>query len=305
MATHEPKFRTPTRFICSCATAVYSYFVCCSICLAGVDICQQPIAYSHLSIAHHNSQKSSFENRIGETRQENNHLNLLFSLNDSLAIGVGHRYTILNARSIEPQTNGHLHTVFFPLHRYVQSNHGNIRFSVAPALSASSNVFPDPGEYNSDTLQLLAAVVWSKPLSERTEIRYGICGDHRFGRYAIYPLVSVDWQPHADWRIQLGFPNTQVTYQVSKSLSSSLRIAPDGNEWHVRDRSLERQSQLIYESFLLEWAFNWEAHDHFVVTASVGRQFRNRFEITLMNDSRVRLHGDPVARVGAALEWRF
>jgi hypothetical protein len=56
---------------------------------------------------------------------------------------------------------------------------------------------------------------------------------------------------------------------------------------------------------LLEWAFNWEAHNHFIVTASIGRQFRNRFEITLMNDSRVRLHGDTVARVGAALEWRF
>lgn len=281
------------------------FLSCFSNVAASVDICQQPTAYSHLSIAQYNSQTSSIANRIGETNLENDHLDLLFHLNDNLAIGAGHRYTILNARSIDPQTNGHLHTIFLPLHRFVQSDHGSFRFSIAPALSASSNVISDPGKYNGDALQLLAAVIWSKPLSDRTNIRYGICGDHRFGRYAIYPSVSVDWQPHADWRIELGLPSSQFTYQISQSLTSSLRIAPDGNEWHVRDKSLERQSQLIYESFLLEWTFNWKAHEHFLVTASVGRQLHNRFEMTLMDDSRMRLHSDPVARIGAALAWRF
>ena len=142
-------------------------------------------------------------------------------------------------------------------------------------------------------------------MSDQFNLRYGICGDHRFGRYTIYPSIAVAWQPHADWTIELGFPSSQITYRVSKSLTSSLRISPNGNEWYVRDRSMEKKSQFIYEALLLEWAFSWKAHEHIVISASIGRQFHNRYEMTLMDDSRVRLHSDPVTRIGAALAWHF
>ncbi len=272
---------------------------------ASVDICRQPTDDSHLSIAYYDHARSFVDRGNATTNQENLNSDLLFKLSDNLALGIGHQYTILNADLIEPQTNGHLHTIFLPLHRHTQSDRGSVRFSIAPALSASSNVISDPGSYNGDALQLLAALVWSRQMSNQFDLRYGICGDHRFGRYRIYPSIGIDWQPHADWTIELGFPTSQITYQVSKSLTSSLRIAPDGNEWHVRDKSLQKQSQFIYEALLLEWAFSWNAHKHIVISASVGRQYHNRYEMTLMDDSRVRLHSDPVTRIGAALVWHF
>ncbi|MCH8117486.1 MAG: hypothetical protein IIA78_05125 [Proteobacteria bacterium] len=278
---------------------------CFSNSLAGVDICRQPTVYSQLSIAYYKHEKSSFESGIGETKQENVNFDLLFKLNDNWAFGAGHRYTILNVEPLELQTNGHLHTFFLPLHRQSQSDRKSFRFSIAPALSASSNVMRNPGEYQVDALQLLAALVWSRQLSDRMSLRYGVCGDHRFGRYEIYPLISVAWQPHADWTVELGFPASQLTYRVSASLTSSLRIAPDGNEWYVRDKSLQKRSRLVYEARMLEWAFNWQAHEHIVMTASVGRQFHNRYEMTLLDDSRVRLSSDAVTRIGAALAWRF
>ncbi|MCH7833483.1 MAG: hypothetical protein IH911_00090 [Proteobacteria bacterium] len=278
---------------------------CFSNSLAGVDICRQPTVYSQLSIAYYKHEKSSFESGIGETKQENVNFDLLFKLNDNWAFGAGHRYTILNVEPLELQTNGHLHTFFLPLHRQSQSDRKSFRFSIAPALSASSNVMKDPGEYKTDALQLLAALVWSRQISDRMNVRYGVCGDHRFGRYEIYPLISVAWQPHADWTVELGFPASQLTYRVSRSLTSSLRIAPDGNEWYVRDKSLQKRSRLVYEARMLEWAFNWQAHEHIVMTASVGRQFHNRYEMTLLDDSRVRLSSDAVTRIGAALAWRF
>jgi hypothetical protein len=132
-----------------------------------------------------------------------------------------------------------------------------------------------------------------------------VCGDHRFGTYEIYPSISIVWQPHVDWTIEFGFPTTRLTYQVSKDFNSSLRIAPDGNEWHVKNEGMEKQSQLVYEASLVEWAFNWQAHKHFTVTASVGRQFHNRYDVTLLDDSQVRLSSDSVTRIGAALAWRF
>jgi hypothetical protein len=51
---------------------------------------------------------------------------------------------------------------------------------------------------------------------------------------------------------------------------------------------------------MLEWAFNWQAHKHSMFTAGVGRQFHNRYEMMLLDESRVRLRSDSVARIGAA-----
>ena len=263
------------------------------------------VQYLTESIAFYNHEKSLIERSIGETNQENANFDLLFKLNNNWAFGAGHRYTILNIDPLPLQTNGYLHTFFLPLHRQSQSDRKSFRVSIAPALAASSNVMKSPSEYKADAFQLLAALVWSRQLSDRVNLRYGVCGDHRFGSYEIYPLVSVDWQPHADWTIELGFPTSQLTYQVSRSLTSSLRIAPDGNEWFIKDRGLQKQSHVVYEARVLEWAFNWQAHEHFTLTASVGRQFHNRIEMTLLDDSRVRLRSASVTRIGAVLVWRF
>jgi hypothetical protein len=58
---------------------------------------------------------------------------------------------------------------------------------------------------------------------------------------------------------------------------------------------------LIYEAYVLDWAINWRANKHFMLTASVGREFNSRYEMTLLDESRVRLSSDSAARVGVAL----
>lgn len=278
---------------------------CISSSLASVDICRQPAAYSHLSIAYIKQQKSSIEQNIGEIDQENSNFDLQFRLRKDWSFGAGHRYSILNVDPLEPQTNGHLHTYFLALHKQSRSDHGSVRFSIAPGLSASSNVARKPSEYKADALQVLVALIWSRQLSDRMNLRYGICGDHRFGSYEIYPSVGIELQPGADWTIDLGFPASQLIHHISGKLTSSLRIAPDGNEWYVRDEGLEKQSRVIYEAWSLEWDVDWQVHKHLMITAGVGRQFRNRYEVTLLDDSRVRLHSDPATRISVAVAWRF
>ncbi len=289
----------------SCVVGICMSIGCLSPSQASVDICQQPTAYSHISIAYYSGQKASFESGIGETGQDNTDFDLLFTSKNNWTFGLGHRYSVVKVDGLDLQTNGHLHTFFLPLHKQSQSDDKSFRFSVAPALSASSNVMKDPGEYSGDAIQVLAALVWGNTLSDRVSLRYGVCGDHRFGRYEIYPLISVDWQPHADWTIELGFPTTRVVYKASRKITSSLRIAPDGNEWFVKDKTLQQQSQFDYEAILLEWAINWQAHRHFSISASLGRHFDNRYEMTLLDDSRVQLSSDPATRIGAAVAWRF
>jgi hypothetical protein len=84
-----------------------------------------------------------------------------------------------------------------------------------------------------------------------------------------------------------------------------LRIEPIGNEWYVKDDSLQKDSQLLYEAYILEWAFRWRAHRHFMVSASVGREFDRRYELTLLDDSIVGLTGDASTRIGLGLAWIF
>lgn len=279
--------------------------ICMSTSLAAVDVCQAPTGYSHLSVAYSNHAESSFDGDVGRTNQRNHNIDLLFRFAEGWAFGAGHHYDILGIEQLEPQSNDHMHTLFFPLHKISKSRNKGFRFSVAPALAASSNVVNDPGEYSADAVQLLGALVWTRSLSKRTTLRYGVCGDHRFGGYEVYPSINIDWRPHADWTIELGYPTTRVTYSASKAFDSSLLITPDGNEWHVRDKGMEKQSQLIYEASLVEWAFRWQASTRIAISASVGRQFDNRYELTLVDDRRVRVSSDSVTRIGASLVWRF
>jgi len=273
--------------------------------LASVDICEDPITISRLSIDVVSYGDSTVDNGAGVVGQKNNNFDLMFKTNDDKYLfGAGHRYSIFDVDPLQPQTNGHLHTFFLPLHKLTGNEHRSFRASIAPALSASSNVF-DNRKTSNDAFQLLVALVWGRRLSARTSLRYGICGDHRFGDYQIYPVISAQWQPHPDWTMQFGFPTSWLSYQVSARLMSMIRITPDGDEWYVLDRNLVNHSQFVYESFALEWAFDWEVGESIAITASVGRQIHNRFEMTLVDQSRVRLSSDSVTRVGAALEWRF
>lgn len=289
----------------TCLSCVNLCLPCVAHSSSNVDICQEPTTESHLAIAYYDQEQSTLESGPGETNLELYGTDMLFRPHDAWRLGFGHRSMILNVDRLELQTNGYLHTFFLPVLRLSRSSNEGFRFSFAPALSASSNVTSDPDEFSSDAMQVLAAVVWNKRVSDRLNLYYGVCGDHRFGDYQVYPVINVGWKIHPDWIIEIGFPMSQIIHTVSESLTSRLRIAPNGNEWYVKDKSLTKHSQLVYEAYLLDWTFDWRAHENFMLTASIGREFDSRYEMTLLNDDRVRLTSDPATRVGVALAWYF
>ena len=162
-----------------------------------------------------------------------------------------------------------------------------------------------PGQYTADAFQLLAALVWDWRLSDRVSLQYGLCGDHRFGDYRIYPLIGVHWQLNPVWTIELGYPSSQLRYQFSAGSTSSLQITRDGNEWYISDKDQAQHSQFVYQSYALEWSFDWQLGAKLTLTTSVGRQLHNRYEMTLRDGSRVRLAGESATRFAARLRWRF
>jgi hypothetical protein len=117
------------------------------------------------------------------------------------------------------------------------------------------------------------------------ELRYGVCGDHRFGSYKLYPSITVGWQPRTDLTIEVGFPTTRLTYRALPNSSLSLRFAPYGNEWHVKSKDMEKQSQLVFEASLVECTITWQARKQLTVTASVGRILHGQYDVTLLDDT--------------------
>lgn len=272
---------------------------------SSVDVCQEPVSESQLAISYYGHEKSSFKRGPGATDRVEYSTDLLLKLNDEWALGIGHRGTILNVEDLVLQTNGYLHSFIFPVHRTGHSDGKSFRLSIAPALSGSSNVVKDPSQYAKDAFQILAAMVWRRQISDQLSFSYGVCGDHRFGGYLVYPVIGFDWQPRPDWRIEIGFPASQLSYEVTRTFDLFLRVSPNGSEWYVKSKSLEQDSRLVYKAYVLESAFSWRLHRHFDLTASIAREFDIRYEMTLFDENRVRLSSDSSTRVGVALAWYF
>ena len=270
--------------------------------LAAAAVCGDPAAQSYAAGEFVWHGRSALRERAGATDQENQHLDVLVaSPSRPVAYGFGHRYMIFDFSAIEPQTNAHLHTSFVPLHW----QRGNLRLSAAPALSASSNVMGHPQEFESETLQLLFAAVAARKIDERLAFVYGVCGDHRFGEYRVYPVAGVEWQPHPDWTVEAGFPETRIAWSVTNGLETALLVAPDGNEWRVENRDFSAESNFVYEAVALEWITAWSPGRRLTLTLSLGRQLRNRYEMTLADGQRVFLSGAPADRLGLGVRWRF
>lgn len=273
---------------------------------AGVDICSDPGMQSRFAVEFVAFEESAIDEVTGTADLQYNNYDLLFkSASNKYLFGAGHRYANFDFTQVQPDTNGHLHTFFLPLHILSGNDERNFRFSVAAAMSASSNVIKDPSQYTTDAIQVLAAAIWGRQIDEDLGLRFGLCADHRFGEYELYPAVSVLWQLNPDWHLELGFPNSILSYRFSNSLTTEIAIAPDGNEWYVEDSSNTRNSDFIYEAYTVEWSLNWNLSDNFTLTAGVGQQFDNEYEFTLLDQSVVRFSGDSVTRISVAIEWRF
>jgi Domain of unknown function (DUF6268) len=277
-----------------------------TLCHAAADVCSDPGDASFASVDFANHDSSPIDGVEADTNQEERDFDLLLAAaGKRWLFGASHRYTIFDFSGIEPQTNAHVHTFFIPLHWQFPGDGRTVRVSVAPALSASSNVMSHPQQYEGATLQFLFAWAMQTRFSDRLSFNWGICGDHRFGEYEVYPIAGIAWRLHPAWELELGFPVTQLRYDVTEEVSSTLQLAPDGNEWHVMDSEFENESRLVYESVALDWVTSWRLGPHLTLAVSVGRQFRNRYELTLQDNNRVHLSSAAANRFGAGIRWSF
>jgi len=240
----------------------------------------------------------------GDLGRENWAADLVFRSGDDWLIGGSYRGTLLDESAVDFRTNGYLHDFYFQLHR-LRTGDERVRWAVAPALSASSNVTKDPGQYDGEAWQLLLAAVWEWPANDTLAYRAGLCADHRFGRYLTYPVVSVAWRPHPDWLVEAGFPDTTVSFRPGTKFHGALSVYPNGNEWYVKDQSLEYASMFEYRAWAADLSFTWRATPAIALTLVGGVDFDAEYRGELGDGTRPTLDAGTAGRAGIEFTWTF
>ncbi len=267
-------------------------------------VCQEPVEHPGLRAGFAAYDSAAATGNAGRIDRENWLLDVEVDVGGTWRTGGAYRGTLLDEQDIGLQTNGYLHSFYYVLHR-LRGAGQPLRVSIAPALSASSNVMSDAGELEADALQLNFAALWRFGAGSGLSWRAGLCADHRFGRYRLYPVVAADWRPNNEWQLSPGIPDTVIAYRPGERLGLVLALYPNGNEWFVKDKSLTRSSMLEYRAWAADISVEWQASPQLALTATLGRDFDAEYRADLEDSTRAGLELGSTDRLGISVRWTF
>ena len=276
---------------------------------AGVNICTERPASAFLEVGYSAQSRGKLNRSNSNVSSDIYSLNLMFqgagSDSQSWLFGLGHQYTIFDFQNLDAQTNGHQHTLYLPFFLHSKSNANYFNFSLAPALSVSSNILKQPNQYNANALQGLGSVVYQKKMSDAIDWLAGICADHRFGNFRVYPLLGFKWNINHLWKTVIAYPDSELSHRLSDTIYWRLHIGPDGNQWHIKDKALQQSSEFSHEAYLAQWQLDWSVTPGFLITASLGLVFNAEYRFTLANGEEVATEQDDSTRTTVRVRWEF
>ena len=208
------------------------------------------------------------------------------------SIGFNFRYTIVGLDSINAMTNGHLHTWDFPLEGRLGNADSNLFYNITPALSVSSNALKNPRLIDSNSLQFYAGMVYKKNISEASAWLLGLMSDHRFGSYKAYPVVGICTRLSRDWELQLALPDFNIRKNFNSGLSLTLFAKPVGNQWHVFDKDVTRDSNFTYNAIAAGLSAQWNISTSINMSLVIEHQTDRQFSFVLDDNSFVELEAE-------------
>jgi len=194
------------------------------------------------------------------------------------SVDFDYRYTILGFDgAARPDTNGHLHAIIVPITGRDDRQDHTLVYSLAPALSVSSNALKDPGLLDADALQLRAGLWYRKAADDRQAWFAGLRADYRFGPYRLYPVAGYCWKPDDTWQFQLAFPDFSITRHFTGGISVDLVVSPDGNRWHVFNKDKTRDSDFGYNAIVSGISIDWQINRSVGLSIGIISHSRRRF----------------------------
>lgn len=226
---------------------------------------------------------------------------------DSLGLGFAHEYSIIDIepaspRGPEPAGNSHLHHMRLTL----DVSHlmpGDTRLQVQPALAVSSNQLKHPDRLREQGLQLNAGLSRHFDAGEHARWRVGLCADHRFGDYRLYPTLA--WQLKTqNWHLSLGLPDSEARLRLSPTLETAVSIGPEGNRWRIHDET-QGYSWFRHRAWQLGWSLDWRPVKQLGLGFSVRKLYDNRLDFRLENGHDLRVRSDSPLQMELSLSWYF
>ena len=206
----------------------------------------------------------------------------------STAIDFNWQYTIINLDdSTTAMTNGHLHSLDFPVSWQRKDSSHTLDYYLAPVISVSSNALKNPDLLDSEALQLWAGMVYKNEMGKKSDWLLGVRADHRFGPYRVYPVAGVCWQPDANWQLQLALPDFSIRRFFSKGINMRLYAEPDGNKWHVFSDDTTENSDFFYNAIVTGISLEWQINPTFWLEFSAIKHSGRDFSFTLEDGTQL------------------
>lgn len=107
---------------------------------------------------------------------------------------------------------------------------------IGPGWSAMAILSPsfssDSGKISGDSFSLLGMAMIGKEVSSTLSWNVGVVGMTR-GDMKVFPMLGFRWSFAPDWDLEVGFPNTGVSYQLSETLTLNAGARFQGGTYHI------------------------------------------------------------------------
>lgn len=142
---------------------------------------------------------------------------------------------------------------------------------IGPGWSAMAILNPsfasDSGDFSGDSFSFLGIVAISKEMGPDLSWNLGVVTMTR-GENKVLPMVGLHWSFAPDWSLDLGFPRTGITYQVTEALRVTTGATFHGGTYYIEDTPLSepRETYMEYQ----EIRFGLGAEYRFSQNLSIG-----------------------------------
>jgi hypothetical protein len=171
---------------------------------------------------------------------------------------------------------------------------------LAGSLAVSSNALKNAGDL--DVEDLRPALAFAQSVGR---LWLALYADDRLGRTLLYPGVAFDIEPAPGQQVQIGFPEATWRWQVASRWRSLAAVEPDGACWRVRDRDLERRTEVCSRSWVARWALHTPLGRHLAAEASAGYRFGSTLAYTLRDGREVQVDVPSGPFYGLGIGARF
>ena len=161
----------------------------------------------------------------------------------------------------------------------------------------------DSSDFSGDSLSLFGMLAIGKEVSPNFSWNVGIVGMTR-GDMKVLPMLGVHWSFAPDWSLDLGFPETGISYQVSEALRLSLKASFEGGTYYVSEAPAPGfgDTYLDYQEIRFGLGVDYQISDKLSIVVEGGMVIDRTFDYY---EEDIEFEGESAAYGRLSLRYQF